>query len=69
MLLENIEALCAKHNTNLSKLEKDLELGNATIRRWDESSPRLATLEKVARYFGVGLDELVNGKKKRRKEE
>lgn len=58
-LLENIEELCKKRNTNLTKLERDLGIGNATIRRWDESSPRVDTLQKVADYFGVTIDELI----------
>ena len=59
MVFSNIVALCEKHDTNLSKLEREVGLSNATIRRWKDSSPSVDNLKKVADYFGVTLDELL----------
>lgn len=56
MLLEKIRLLCEENKTNITKLERDCGLANATIRRWEHASPTVANLTKVADYFGVSLD-------------
>lgn len=60
MLFEKIEALCVQNKTNLTKLERDCGLSNATIRRWKNSSPSAENLKKVADYFGVSVDYLLD---------
>lgn len=59
MVFKKIVALCEKHGTNLSKLEREVGLSNATIRRWENSSPSVDNVKKVADYFGVTVDELL----------
>lgn len=59
MLIDNVKALCEKRGITVAELERKTGTGNGVIGRWDESSPRVATLQKVAEYFGVTLDELV----------
>ena len=58
MLYQRIEELCKEQGTNVSKLERDCGLANATIRRWKESSPSVDKLTKVADCLGVTLDYL-----------
>lgn len=60
MLFDKVKALCAEHQTNLSKLERDCGLANATIRRWELVSPNMDSLVKVADYFGVSIDYLLD---------
>lgn len=52
MILKKIEELCRKNNISIAKLEKECGIGNATIRGWDTSSPKVENLKKVADYFG-----------------
>ena len=59
MLYQRIEDLCKQKGTNVSKLERDCGLANATIRRWKESSPSVDKLAKVADCLGVTIDYLV----------
>lgn len=59
MLFEKIETLCVQNKMNLTKLERDCGLANATIRRWKNSSPSAENLKKVADYFGVSVDYLL----------
>lgn len=59
MLFVKIKELCAKNKTNLTKLERDCGLANATIRRWENASPSVDNLVKVADYFGVSVDYLL----------
>lgn len=53
-----IKELCAKQKTSIKALERELGLGNGTIRRWDDSSPSYEKLQKVADYFGITVAKL-----------
>lgn len=59
MLLSRIRILCASQKTNISEVERECGLANATIRRWEKASPTVDNLAKVADYFGVTLDYLL----------
>lgn len=56
MILKRVKELCEKKGVSISRLEKDCNIGNATIKKWDESMPRVDTLKKVADYFGVSIE-------------
>ena len=51
-----IESLCKEKGISIARLEKDCDIGNATIRRWDKSFPRIDTLKKVADFFGKPIE-------------
>lgn len=55
MILKKIEYLCKENNISIARLEKECEIGNATIRGWDKSSPKVENLKKVADYFGKDI--------------
>lgn len=57
-LTEIIKTLCDGKNTTFAGLERDLHLGQGTIRKWDKSSPSIEKLQKVADYFNVSIDYL-----------
>ena len=59
MLYRNIEARCKARGVSVSALEKAVGLGNATIKGWSESSPKVDNLKKVADFFGCTVDELL----------
>lgn len=59
MLLTRLRELCKIHNTNLSKVERECGLANATVRRWESVSPNVDNLVKVADHFGVSVDYLL----------
>lgn len=59
MILEKVEELCKKKGVSISRLEKECGIGNATIKGWEESSPRVDTLKKVADYFDVTIEYLI----------
>lgn len=59
MILKNIKNLCQKSGISIKQLEINLNFGNGTIYKWDEVSPSVANLQKVAKYFKVSLDYLV----------
>ena len=59
MLLENVKRLCYQHRISIWALEKAIGVGNGTIGKWGNRSPRVETLTKVADYFGVTVDDLL----------
>ncbi len=60
MILQNIQKLCDQHETNISKVERELGFSNGCIRKWENSSPSVSKLGEVARRFGVTVDELLS---------
>lgn len=61
MVYENVVFLCRQRGMSISKLEKELGLGNATIRGWNgKYEPKTRTLSLVAAYFGVSMEELLH---------
>ena len=56
VIVEKIRELCENKNTSLAQLEKELDFGNGTIRRWNENLPSVDKVIKVANYFGVTVD-------------
>lgn len=58
-LVEKIQNLCSKKDTTLIGLERELGLGRGTIRNWDKNSPSSEKLLKVANYFNVSIDSLL----------
>ena len=60
MLLQNILQLCKVRKTSIARLEKEIGLGNGTISRWGTSSPTVENVRKVAEFFGVTVDQLIN---------
>lgn len=61
MLFENIVRLCNQSGISIAKLEREIGLGNATIRSWSSCSPTVDNLKRVADYFGCTMDELLKG--------
>ena len=58
MIYKNILAKCKECGISISALEKAVGLGNATIKGWETSFPRVDKLQLVADYFNCTLDEL-----------
>lgn len=60
-LIDRLERVIKEKALTFYRLEKDCRLGNGTIKRWREQSPRLDKLATVAQYLDVSLDYLVFG--------
>ena len=61
-IVNRLQAIVKERGTTFKQLERETGLGNGTIRRWEEQSPRRDKLTKVADYLQVSLDYLVYGK-------
>lgn len=60
-LKDRIKELCVKKNMTFASLEKALGFGNAYIAQMNPDTVPHSRLEKIANYFGVTVDYLVNG--------
>ena len=58
-LVEKVKALCEAHNLTFAALERRLDFGNGTIRKWDNATPSGDKLAKVADFFHVSVDYLL----------
>lgn len=61
-MVERIKELCKKNNTTMGTLEKEMGLGNGTIRRWDERMPGADRALALANRLGVTVEYLLTGK-------
>lgn len=59
-LVEKVKSLCDAHALTLAALERRLDFGNGTIRKWDNATPSGDKLAKVADFFCVSLDYLMD---------
>lgn len=61
-LVERIKLKCKENNTSMNALEKELGLGNGTIRLWDKKEPGSGKVIAVANKLGCSLDWILTGK-------
>lgn len=61
MVYENIKRLCDKNAVSIYALEKGCGISNGTIWKWKhgETRPTVASIRKIADYFGVKIGELL----------
>lgn len=59
MIYDKIKELCKERSTTISAVEKEAELSNGTIRKWNKSSPSVDNLRAVARVLKVRMEELI----------
>ena len=58
---ERIETLRKERKISQGNLEKELGFSNGSISKWKSSMPKPERLQKLAEYFGVTVDFLING--------
>lgn len=63
-VFERIENLRKNSGISQGKLEKELGFSNGSISKWKTSMPTFDRLQKIAEYFGVSVDYLMNGEEK-----
>lgn len=59
MLYDNVKKICEEKGLSIGKLEKDLQLSNGSICKWNENEPGIRKVQKVADYLGVSIEELL----------
>ena len=59
MITERINEFCEKRKMTVAELERVLGFGNSSIRKWSNQNPGIDKVEKVANYFDVSIDYLL----------
>lgn len=59
-LYERIKELSISQNISIRHLEEKLNYGNGTIGRWKKTKPSIDKVQKVADYFHVSVDYLLD---------
>ena len=59
MLYDNVKKICEEKGISVGKIEKDLQLSNGSICKWNEIEPGIRKVQKVADYLGVSIEELL----------
>ena len=59
-LYERIKALADAQKISIRRLEENIGFGNGTINRWRKTTPGVDKLSKVADYFHVSIDYLMD---------
>lgn len=61
MFYENVQELCRQHKINITRMAKEIGLSNAAAASWKKGSvPKLDTVRKIADYFGVSWESLLD---------
>lgn len=66
MLLERVKELTNERKMTIAELERKLDFGQGSIRKWDKQSPSAERLNKVAEFLDVSVDYLLGNTDKRR---
>lgn len=66
MLLERVKKLANERKMTIAELERKLDFGQGSIRKWDKQSPSAERLNKVAAFLDVSVDYLLGNTDKRR---
>lgn len=61
-IVERIKIRCKEKRTSMNALEKELGLGNGTIRLWNIKDPGSSKVIMVAEKLGCSLDWILTGK-------
>lgn len=57
---DRVKQLADRKKISLPQLEQELGFGNGTIVKWDKSIPKADKLKKVADYFNVSMNYLMD---------
>lgn len=58
-MVEKIRELCVKQGKNIHRLEQDCELPKGYIYKWNEVSPSVDRVKRVADYLGVQIEDIL----------
>lgn len=59
MIYDKIKEIASEKGISIYRIEKDLDLGNGAISKWNNSSPFATTLNSIANYLNVRLEQLL----------
>lgn len=61
---DNVKKMADERGVSIYRIERDTGISNGAVARWNEAVPSSANLMKVAKYFGVTVESLLESEKK-----
>lgn len=59
-MFNKIKQLCKEHNISIFELENQIGISRGVLYTWKKSAPSIEKVYKVAKFFNVSIDYLVN---------
>lgn len=60
-MYDRIKSLCKEHGISVNRLEKELDIAKGSLCKMNTNKPSVERAQKIADYFGVTVDYLMNG--------
>lgn len=60
MIYDKIKELCQERGISVAAVEKEANLSNGAIRKWNKSSPTVDSLKAVAGVLKVRVEKLIS---------
>lgn len=58
-MIKNIKRICKQKGVRISALESAAGLPRGSIYKWDENTPSVLKVAKVAEVLGITVDEII----------
>ena len=58
-MVEKIKSLAKSKGKTLMDIEKECKIGQRSIYKWDEHMPSVDKAKRIADYFGITVEELM----------
>ena len=59
LLYNNVKKLCDEKNVAISQMERDLSFPRSSICKWNDNTPSVTKVKKVADYLEVQIERLL----------
>lgn len=59
MIYDKIKSLAKQKRVSVAKIERDLDFGSGSISKWNRVTPSVVSLNKVAEYLDVPIEEFL----------
>ena len=66
MLYDNVKRVCSEKGVSVGYVEKQCELSNGSISKWNENEPGIRKVQKVAEVLGVPIEKLLEDELERK---
>lgn len=60
MIYDRIKSLAKDRGISINKIEQSLNFGTGSISKWNQSSPSVTSIKRVAEFLEIGLSELLD---------
>lgn len=67
-VVDVIKRLCKEQKITIAELERRIQLSNGQIRKWENQTPGIDKIQRVADYFNVSIDYLLGRTEQKNKD-